>query len=89
MGQVPNGSSLQGASNDMQHDLPRSTFDLDLRSNFEVDLNVLPQAANNGLYSENLEIRHVTNDITLTTRLPEAFSYLFLTVITGMKPPTG
>ena len=38
MGQVPNGSSFQGASNDMQHDLPRSTFDLDLRSNFEVDL---------------------------------------------------
>ena len=40
MGQVPNGLSLQGASNDMQHDLPRSTFDLDLRSNFEVDLNL-------------------------------------------------
>ena len=43
MGQVPNGSPLQGASNDLQHELPRSTFDLDPRSNFEVDFNFLPQ----------------------------------------------
>ena len=38
MGQAPKCLSPPGASNDMQHDLLRSLRDLDLRSNFEVDL---------------------------------------------------
>ena len=36
--EVPNGSSRQGTPNYMQHDLPKSTFDFDLMSIFEVDL---------------------------------------------------
>ena len=38
MGQAPKCLSPPGASNDMQFDLLRSLRDLDLRSNFEVDL---------------------------------------------------
>ena len=41
MGQVSNGSSIQGALNDMQHDLPRSTFKLYLRSKIEVEFKIL------------------------------------------------
>ena len=38
MGQAPKCLSRPGASIDMQYDLLRSLRDLDLRSNFEVDL---------------------------------------------------